>query len=236
MKIGETEHIENNLNPDFQTAIAVDYHFEKLQKLKFVMNDIDDDEGKTYDIIGELETTLGAIMHARKMTFMDRLIYQGNEKRNGVLIVRAELVEETNDTAKFRLQWSNVNTRTGGCFSMCRRRQAYRYTIERPVPGTKKFAVVKKSYPHKKTSIEKPPFEIHFLSELCNNNRDAPIKFGLRLDNLDQTEIDSVTTTINQLQSGNTSLSGNGAKLDVIDFEIQARSNFANYVKEGLNI
>ena len=95
------------------------------------MNDLDDDEGKEVEEIGSIETTLGAVLHARKKTFMDRLTYQGEEKRIGVIIVRAELVEETNETAKFRLQWSNVNTQTGGCFGMCRRRQAYRYTIEK---------------------------------------------------------------------------------------------------------
>ena len=65
--------ILDNLNPDFKTAIVVSYQFEKLQKLKFVMNDVDD--GGEFETIGELETTMGAIMHARKKTFMDKLTF-----------------------------------------------------------------------------------------------------------------------------------------------------------------
>ena len=30
VKIGKTEKIKNNLNPDFETAIEVDYYFERL--------------------------------------------------------------------------------------------------------------------------------------------------------------------------------------------------------------
>ena len=93
VKIGETEHIEDELNPNFTTLIPINYYFWQLQKLKFVMVDIDDDAGEKYDTIGEVETTLGSVLHAKNSTFMDRLCFQGEVKKIGVLIVRAESVE-----------------------------------------------------------------------------------------------------------------------------------------------
>lgn len=39
--IGNTEIIQNNVNPDFTTCIFMNYFFEKMQKIKFVMMDVD---------------------------------------------------------------------------------------------------------------------------------------------------------------------------------------------------
>ena len=63
VKLGQTEQIKNNLNPDFKTKFTVNYFFEKAQKMKFEM--IDWDGSGDYDPIGSLETTMGAIMGAR---------------------------------------------------------------------------------------------------------------------------------------------------------------------------
>ncbi len=63
VKVGQTEQINNNLNPDFSTPIKIEYFFEKSQEFKFVM--IDGDGSGDYDTIGELETSLGKIMGAR---------------------------------------------------------------------------------------------------------------------------------------------------------------------------
>ena len=41
----------------------MNYFFEKLQKVKFLM--IDGDGGTTYDTIGEVDTNVGALMGAK---------------------------------------------------------------------------------------------------------------------------------------------------------------------------
>ena len=63
VKIGETEQIDNDLNPNFETAIKVLYNAEKKQKLKFVINDVD--TGGSVDLIGSRETMIGSILHAK---------------------------------------------------------------------------------------------------------------------------------------------------------------------------
>ncbi len=74
-KIGSTELINNNLNPDFQTCFTVAYYFEKVQKFKFVMVDADDDKGVNCETIGEVETTMGSLMGAPRQTFTANLIH-----------------------------------------------------------------------------------------------------------------------------------------------------------------
>ena len=64
VKVAQTEVISNNLNPDFEQALTIQYFFEKKQELKFEM--IDDDGNGSYDMIGSIETSLGAIMGAKK--------------------------------------------------------------------------------------------------------------------------------------------------------------------------
>jgi Ca2+-dependent lipid-binding protein len=60
---GSTEQIKNNLNPDFTKKITINYFFEKMQKLKFEM--IDGDGAGEYDVVGDIETTIGNVMGAR---------------------------------------------------------------------------------------------------------------------------------------------------------------------------
>jgi len=54
----------NNLNPDFKTSFTVGYYFERVQKFKFLMLDVDN--GDNYDVIGEVEVTMGSLMGASR--------------------------------------------------------------------------------------------------------------------------------------------------------------------------
>jgi hypothetical protein len=62
-KIGQTERIDNNLNPDFKKQIEATYAFERHQKLKFEV--VDDDGNNEFEMIGTVETTMGALMGAK---------------------------------------------------------------------------------------------------------------------------------------------------------------------------
>lgn len=64
-QVGRTERIMNCLNPKFSKAFVVDYYFEMVQKLRFEMYDIDSENFslKEADFLGELECTLGQVIH-----------------------------------------------------------------------------------------------------------------------------------------------------------------------------
>jgi len=53
----------------------MNYQFEKIQKIKFVM--IDGDGKGDFDTIGEVETTMGAIMGAKAQIFCEQLMVKG---------------------------------------------------------------------------------------------------------------------------------------------------------------
>ncbi|KAF9359375.1 hypothetical protein BGX26_012493 [Mortierella sp. AD094] len=62
-----TERIKDNLNPVFVNGIQIDYRFETIQKLRFVVYDIDDKNSKSLgdqDFLGEAITDLGSIIGA----------------------------------------------------------------------------------------------------------------------------------------------------------------------------
>lgn len=65
-QVGRTEKIMNCLNPQFSKTFVIDYYFEMMQKLRFEMYDIDSDNCSLQeaDFLGELECTLGQVVHA----------------------------------------------------------------------------------------------------------------------------------------------------------------------------
>ncbi|ORY31112.1 copine-8-like protein [Neocallimastix californiae] len=62
--IGSTERIQNNDNPVFTKSLYIDYYFETIQKLRFIIFDMDSDsdEWSKNDFIGYTEKTLGDLI------------------------------------------------------------------------------------------------------------------------------------------------------------------------------
>ena len=116
-EIGRTEYIKDNLNPDFQKCIDVDFCFEKQQQLKFEF--IDDDGGDSddpyYDIIGSAIINLSQIMSSRGQTVSKPLLASSSSKQRGMVIVRAESVKESNNQVCFQLVTSKLIAKTPGC-------------------------------------------------------------------------------------------------------------------------
>lgn len=110
---GKTETKKDQLNPDFEIAITLDYCFEKTQKIKFVMEDVDSKTSS--ELIGEVETTLASIMGKRAQTLETELLHH-QQKNRGVIIVRAESLNQTNKTVSMQFSWNNCgNVRKGCC-------------------------------------------------------------------------------------------------------------------------
>ena len=137
IKHGSTERINDNLNPDFQTALTLPYFFEKKQELKFEM--IDDDGKGTFDLIGAVETTMGTILGAKKQMYEQPLLADGKANR-GKILVRAEAIQSSNFTARFKIIWKNLNNVAGFCCG--KKRVPVKFKIGRQIPGTSTFAEV----------------------------------------------------------------------------------------------
>jgi len=96
--LGQTETVKDNLNPNFSKSFTLDYNFEEVQHLKFVVYDIDNNT-KTLDdddFIGETKTTLAEICGSRGQKLIKHLQIPNSTKSRGTILVTAEEVNTTN--------------------------------------------------------------------------------------------------------------------------------------------
>ncbi|CAD8153532.1 unnamed protein product [Paramecium octaurelia] len=98
IKIGNTETISNNLNPNFKRTFQLDYVFETVQPIRF---EVRDDDGSNSELIGQVETTIGTLFGARNQTSILEL-----GQRGGKLIIRCDKIQEGNEFMIMR--WSGV--------------------------------------------------------------------------------------------------------------------------------
>lgn len=95
VKIGETEIVWDNLNPDFAKSFVIDFVFETVQLLKAEVVDCDDDKDVKNRLIGSTEFELGRLIGSQNNTLILPLIE--DKKTNGNIIVRSEKVARDND-------------------------------------------------------------------------------------------------------------------------------------------
>eukprot|EP01125_Pyxidicula_operculata_P017516 TRINITY_DN6133_c0_g1_i1.p1 TRINITY_DN6133_c0_g1~~TRINITY_DN6133_c0_g1_i1.p1 ORF type:complete len:340 (-),score=54.09 TRINITY_DN6133_c0_g1_i1:758-1777(-) len=88
-EIGKTERIKDNLNPKFLKTVIVDYYFESIQHMKFVVLDGDATSEET---VGYAETTLSAIMGSRGNVSIP--LQHRKRKHSGFINIVAEEIRE----------------------------------------------------------------------------------------------------------------------------------------------
>ena len=132
-EIGRTELQKDNLNPDFNKEIDVDFCFERTQELKFEF--IDDDGGDSddpyYDIIGNTVITLSQIMSARGQTISKPLKDSKGKQDRGMVIVRAESVKESNNHVCFKIVTQKLMAKAPSCIPFCSFNGQTTYEIHR---------------------------------------------------------------------------------------------------------
>lgn len=109
IELGRSETIPNTLNPKWVYNLPIEYHFETIQPLRFVVYDVDSNYDKKtsdkmklkkQDFLGEVRTTLAEIMAAPPQLLIKPLtigVMNNNElvSPSGTLIMRAEKVITT---------------------------------------------------------------------------------------------------------------------------------------------
>uniref|UniRef100_A0A8C0FNN3 Copine-3 n=1 Tax=Bubo bubo TaxID=30461 RepID=A0A8C0FNN3_BUBBB len=96
VQLDRTERIKNCQNPEFCKKLVVDYYFEKVQKLKFGVYDIDN---KSFDLsdddyLGGVECTLGQVVSSLVFTRPLEL-KQGKPAGKGTITISAEEIKDT---------------------------------------------------------------------------------------------------------------------------------------------
>lgn len=88
IEIGRTEHIDDNLNPEWVKKFAISYNFETVQKIRF---EIWDQDKHGDDFLGEYETTLAEIVSNAGHQFKAKLNNKKAKNAGHVIIVTEEL-------------------------------------------------------------------------------------------------------------------------------------------------
>ncbi|ESO08587.1 hypothetical protein HELRODRAFT_190776 [Helobdella robusta] len=107
-EIGRTENIKNSLNPVFAKIFQVDYYFEEVQKIRFLVYDIDnstqtlDDD----DFLGSVECTLGEIVSNSPYS---KPLFLKNGKVAGKSTITIRATEAAQSSEILLLQFSAKN-------------------------------------------------------------------------------------------------------------------------------
>lgn len=100
-KLGETEVIENNLNPDWKTTIKLFYQFEVNQTVRI---EVSDSDGKSDgELIGQVETSVGSMVGAKNQTFESDICLPGKKDRRGKIIVKVATFKKSDDEVILKL-------------------------------------------------------------------------------------------------------------------------------------
>lgn len=108
VEVGNTEIIDDNLNPEWVKKVVVDYSFETEQELRFEVWDYDPDG---QDFLGEFETSLAEIVSSPHTQFVGKLT--GIPKKDcGELILVSEEVSSCKKIIHMQFEASNLRRRS----------------------------------------------------------------------------------------------------------------------------
>ena len=101
-----------------------------------------------------------------------------NGKAGGQIIVRGEAIQQSNEAFRFTMSVRSLNNTGGGCMGMCQEAIGYRMAAQKMVPGTNNFATVWSSPDMKRTADASFKETTIALSQLCNADKNAQIRFA----------------------------------------------------------
>ncbi|KAF9414817.1 hypothetical protein BGZ94_000278 [Podila epigama] len=171
-----TERVKDNLNPVFVKALQLDYRFEAVQRIKFVVYDIDDKHSGKWsdqDFQGECITDLGSIIGARGGELALPLAQPKRTLVNNVrghLFVRAEELSSSKRVLNFSVRANDLTKK--GMFKTA----PSAFMVIQRANGDGTFSPVYKSdiVPNNDDPIWKS-FSIK-ESILCNGDPNRPLK------------------------------------------------------------
>jgi len=122
VKIGSTETVKDNLNPEFARTFIFDYYFEHIQNLRFVVLDMDDEavDLEDNDYLGYVEESIGDMINNAKdnkcsFKLKGDIPVGSNFKKNssagtkGTLNISIEVLKDNNKYALMDISGKNLD-------------------------------------------------------------------------------------------------------------------------------
>lgn len=177
-ELGVTETAKNNLSPEFNTKLTVDYFFQQSQRMRIVIED--EDGPNKYEPIGEADFELAKLVACIDMT-MSLALFDKKRKKVGTAILTAE--KQTKDTYlyKFDLRGKGIKdlewfSKSDPCIRIYRPKPAF---VSKRTPGeiplTEWVKVHETEYRKNDLNADFEEFSIGG-DKLCRNNEKCIIR------------------------------------------------------------
>lgn len=223
-ELGRTEKLENTSSPAFSQRLRLDYHFEKVQNLKFGIYDIDNSSSDLGDddYLGGVELTLGQIVSSKTVTRPLQL-KKDKPAGKGTITITAEEIKD-NRAIVLELEAKNLDKKDtfgksdpfleffkkadDGKWQLVHRTEVVKNNLN---PTWKKFTVP--------------------LQTFCSCDLERPLKVDCSDHDSDGSHdlIGSFTTTVTELQKG---AHGSLVQFDCINPEKQKKKK--SYKNSGV--
>lgn len=174
-KVGETEVIQDNLNPDFKKTIEAFYQFEVNQSVKIEV--VDSDGGSKSELIGSVETTMGSLVGSKDFTYTANLSKAGSKATTGQVICKIVPIKQSDTEIILRLGARGLPMTTS-CF--CSSSIAPYYIISKRVmlAGKEEFIPIHKSEISMSNSPDPHFAQIKLKAQtVCNSDLNQIVRF-----------------------------------------------------------
>jgi hypothetical protein len=176
-KVGQTEVIWDNLNPDFIKSFILDYHFEEQLYLFFKVFDANIENGREVKglQLGEVESTLSEIVGSKGQQIIKTLHMPGSVGSCGNIVVRVEEISTVNND-EIQITFRGRGLPNMGCW--------YKFHSFKPMFYLSRAWENKSNqriYCSEASSGVNPTWlkVVKSMQELCNGDSDRPIIFEL---------------------------------------------------------
>ncbi|RHZ58585.1 hypothetical protein Glove_372g61 [Diversispora epigaea] len=166
-----TEVIKDDTNPHFVKSILVDYYFEELQELRFIVvhvNKPNQEDWRQQELIGRFEYDLGSLMGAQGRKIQGNLYDPNNPiKKCGYIKILADELVQSKRIVRLQLQANLM--RAKGCFEKSKKKPDLYFRISRANEDNT-FSSVYESNSIVSEDPFWPEFEI-LENTLCNGDK-----------------------------------------------------------------
>ncbi|RHZ85957.1 hypothetical protein Glove_58g32 [Diversispora epigaea] len=240
-----TEVIKGDSNPHFVKSMIIDYYFEELQELRFIVVHVNKPNQKDWrqqELIGQFEYDLGSLMGGQGRKIQGNLYNPKNTtKKRGCIIISAEEFVQSKRIIRLQLQANQMGAK--GCFKNFKKKPDLYFRMSRANEDNT-FSPIYESISIVSENPFWPEFEIP-ENTLCNGDEHRTLLIEVKNKRKSSRPIlGRCTLSLNELLSNNKTfkLQPSSIKINSRAFlrfqkvSIDEPATFLDYIVGGIKI
>ncbi|CDW84094.1 copine family protein [Stylonychia lemnae] len=237
--LDKTDAKINESNPQFEKPFQLDFQFDKIQPLKFT---IQDKLGEyKYENLCSFETTLGAILGSKNQILTKDLKIEGVKNSRSCISIRAESIKDANWDLTLKLAGKNLPHNTS-CIVFPNNQVFLEIYKGSKIDSKQKTKVYHSDIALGTNSPVYQPFKLSG-KQLCDSDRTMPIHFIFKNRvGLDDKLVGSCCLTLQEIiqrkefQLKNTQTNALAGELHIHQFILVDQPSFVEYLRGGWQI